>query len=206
MMEVKLDQRDQAKSRSIGPVIACTVHEPAVLRAVIGGDVDDATLLEVDEAMECPACRLLLALASGDPSFVEHRAVDIPTSPQQKVVPFPAPSGAPAGERVVLYPPPRIQVVEGRLAASSDTLCVGMKASGRYQFRIRPAQPEDGRKATVEVRVGHRTGIGLRWVDGDFRVRLQPGGQEVGNSFLNIPAQAGRKVRHVIEEMLEPAD
>lgn len=177
-----------------------------MLRAVTGGDADDATLLEVDEAMECPACRLLLALASGDASFVEHRVVDTTTSPRQKVVSFPAPSVASAGERVMLYPPPRVQVVEERLAAASDTLCVGMKASGRYQFRIRPAQPDDGRKATVEVRVGHRTSIGVRWVDGDLRVRLQPGGQEVGNSFLNVPAQAGRKVRHVIEQALEPAD
>jgi hypothetical protein len=204
MMKVKLNDRDQAKSLGIGPIIACPVHEHAVLRAVTGGDVDDATLLEVDEAMECPACRLLLALASGDARFVEHRAEATPMNPRQKVVSFPTPSGAPAGERVVQRPPARIEVVDERLAASSDTLCVGMKASGRYQFQIRPAHPEDGRKATVEVRVGHRTNIGLRWVDGDFRVRLQPGGQELGNSFLNVPAQAGRKVRHVIEEMLEP--
>jgi hypothetical protein len=205
MMEVKLDEQDQAKARYIGPVIACTVHEAAVLRAVSGDDVDDATLLEVDEAIECPACRLLLALATGNASFVERRA-DASTSPQQKVVSFPAPSGAATVERVMLYPPPRVEVVEERLAAASDTLCVGIKASGRYQFRIRPAQPEDGRKATIEVRVGHRTSIGVRWVDGDFRVRLQPGGQVVGNSFLNVPAQAGRKVRHVIEQILEPAD
>jgi hypothetical protein len=205
MNDAMLDQEDQAELLGAGAVIACPIHEPAVLRAVTGrGDVDEATLREVDEAMECPACRLLLALASGDASFVERHAVRMGSDSRHKVVPFPAsPSAAASGRG--RRPRHRVIVVEERLAALSDTLCVGESGSGRYQFRIRFADPDDDRKATIEVRVGHRTSIGLRWLDG-FRVRLQPGGQEVGHSFLTVPAQAGRKVRHVIEEVLEPAD
>src|SRR5437763_965525 len=100
MLHARLDNEDQAKPLGGSVVIACPVHEPAVMRAVAGGgDVDDATLREVDEAMECPACRLLLALASGDASFVEPRVADAGADPRQKVVPFPAPSGSTAGAR-----------------------------------------------------------------------------------------------------------
>jgi hypothetical protein len=206
MNDVVWSRGDHKEPLGASAVIACPVHEPAVLKAVAyGHDVDSATLREVDEAQACPACRLLLALANSDPAFLglQPRQVGA-VAATEKVVLFPHRASGPA-RKPDAAPRRRLVVVEDRLAASVDNLCVGPKAPGRYQFDLRPEEADDDRLTTLEVRVGQVASIGVRWLKG-FRVRLSGGGPIVGTAFVTLGASPRDKVRHVLRNLLEPAD
>jgi hypothetical protein len=186
-----------------GVVVACSVHEPALLRAVTSADaVDDTTLREVDAAMECPACRLLLALASANPAVVGMRSDEWKA---QNVIPFERSSsrGMVAQSKGALSR--RVVVLQGQVAASGGFgLLVGRATPGRFQMELGLAQPTQ-HTARVEVRVGARTSIGVRWLSG-ASVRRKGDAAPLGRSSITVPAQPGRPVTEVVEHALEWID
>jgi hypothetical protein len=187
-------------------VIACPVHEPAVLKAVVHGhSVDSATLREVDEAKACPACRLLLALAESDPAFLGSQVEQAGTvAAMQNIVFFSRRARRLAAEPIT-QTRRRLVVIGDRLAASADTLCVDPRTPGRYEFNLRLDDAEDDRQTTLEVRVGQIASIGVRWIKG-FRVRVCEGGPVVGPAFVTLRASPCDKVKSVLQRLLEPVN
>lgn len=100
--------------------------------------------------------------------------------------------------------PRRVVVLRGHLAASTESPIIGRGTTGRFQIELGSAE-HTRRHAKVEVRVGPRASIGVRWLSGSL-IRRKGDSAPLGRSAITLHASQGVTFKKVLEEAMEWVD